>query len=230
MSGGVGSASTAAIFLIFVLFILLVALILFVWLRCCNHIHNCQREIDKCQSKCNSQEDQCGALERRCNSHRSACQTHMKTCGKNQHTLLGMWSFDVSSLIQVEQASNITLSPTPMLLSVATPQGNNPTATGQTGTSSVIPAAYSGTIQAMTVELSGLLTGGSVPFTVTINGVPTTLTYTYTSATPSMFSVTKLPVDFSTGDTIGIQFSTNSLASASVPITFTAQLWGTFHH
>lgn len=218
---------TAVVVVGVVLFVVVIILIVVLWYRSCGHMNKMREDLDKCASQCSSNDDQCTAVEQRCKDGKGGMANQIKNATKTQHSLLGMWSFDFTSIADT-LAPNGTLPPTPMLLSVASPQGATILTTAQANTSSVIPMPWGGTVQALTVEMPALVSTGSVTLTLTVNAQPTTLTYTYTAATPTMFSATKLPVTFVAGDTLGVQMSTNGFSTTASDATVTAQLFGAF--
>jgi hypothetical protein len=138
----------------------------------------------------------------------------------NSQSVLGEWSFTESSLAG-------TNTPRPLLLAAATPQPTAPTISSQTATSSVLPAAFAGTITALTIESGSVPTAGSATFVVTVNGVDSTLTATLASTATTPFVTATGAVTFAVGDLVGVAFSTSSITIAAPP-TFTAQIFANF--
>jgi hypothetical protein len=87
---------------------------------------------------------------------------------------------------------------------------------------------YKGLLKALVVEINAPLTAGSATYTVTINGVATTLTGSIAagSSTPNaIFTVEDAdPIPFAEGDTIGVTIAQTSVSTSTPTFTSAAQV------
>jgi uncharacterized membrane protein len=138
----------------------------------------------------------------------------------NSHTLIGEWSITSASL-------TVSTGPQPMLFSAATPYDEPIVNDAQSSTSSVLPVPFSGTLTAISIEANAVPSAGSTFFTVSVNGVATTMTAEISSTSTTPFVTVSDSIEFAAGDKIGINV-TNMGMTLVAPETFTAQLFANF--
>lgn len=181
--------------------------------RCCPCIQSCSSQCP-CANKC---KDTCSSCVRK----------PEKECSSHPLTLLATYSITLGTDISSdEQTAGV------LLFSAARPQGATsnaeiPTTAGdaQLPASSVLPVPFRGRLRAMTSELSGLPSSGTIILHTTVDNIPTTLTSTYSSSSPSPLAVAYGSVPFLALAQLGASYSITNLA-ITAPVVITVQIFG----